>query len=162
MATHTREQFVFLAKLAEQAERYDGKDWDMIYKWYLTCIIAYILCTQSFNRSFKLNTEIVSNMKHVASMGTELSVEERNLLSVGYKTLSVFVVPLAHRHLHRAKEESRGNSDNVKLIREYRAKVEEELASICEDILKVLDEIWFQLHQLLILKFSIWRCKEII
>lgn len=30
MATHTREQFVFLAKLAEQAERYDGKDWDMI------------------------------------------------------------------------------------------------------------------------------------
>lgn len=24
MATHTREQYVFLAKLAEQAERYDG------------------------------------------------------------------------------------------------------------------------------------------
>ena len=26
MATHTREQYVFLAKLAEQAERYDGKN----------------------------------------------------------------------------------------------------------------------------------------
>lgn len=25
MSTHTREQYVFLAKLAEQAERYDGK-----------------------------------------------------------------------------------------------------------------------------------------
>ena len=32
MTTHTREQFVFLAKLAEQAERYDGtKGWDRIY-----------------------------------------------------------------------------------------------------------------------------------
>lgn len=28
MATHTREQYVFLAKLAEQAERYDGKTKD--------------------------------------------------------------------------------------------------------------------------------------
>lgn len=80
-------------------------------------------------------------MKHVASMGTELSVEERNLLSVGYKNI-VGVRRASWRIVTsiEQKEESRGNSDNVKLIREYRAKVEEELASICEDILKVLDE----------------------
>lgn len=30
MATHTREQFVFLAKLAEQAERYDGREYSCI------------------------------------------------------------------------------------------------------------------------------------
>ena len=84
---------------------------------------------------------MVSNMKEVARMGGELSVEERNLLSVGYKN-----VVGARRASWRIvtsieqKEESRGNSDNVKLIKEYRGKVEEELNSICEDILKVLDE----------------------
>lgn len=125
METHTREQYVFLAKLAEQAERYDGKN-----------LVVFKL----FNLiSFKL--EIVSNMKEVARMGSELSVEERNLLSVGYKNI-VGVRRASWRIVTsiEQKEEARGNADNVKLIREYREKVEEELNSICEDILKVLDE----------------------
>lgn len=90
---------------------------------------------------FHFHLEIVSNMKQVASMGTELSVEERNLLSVGYKNI-VGVRRASWRIVTsiEQKEENRGNSENVKLIREYRTKVEEELASICEDILKVLDE----------------------
>jgi len=46
------EDSVYLAKLAEQAERYE---------------------------------EMVENMKTVASEDQELSVEERNLLSVAYK-----------------------------------------------------------------------------
>lgn len=80
-------------------------------------------------------------MKEVARMGSELSVEERNLLSVGYKNI-VGVRRASWRIVTsiEQKEEGRGNSDNVKLIREYRTKVEEELNGICEDILKVLDD----------------------
>ena len=52
--SQTREDSVYLAKLAEQAERYE---------------------------------EMVENMKAVASSGQELSVEERNLLSVAYKNV---------------------------------------------------------------------------
>ncbi|MBA0759729.1 hypothetical protein Gotri_022567, partial [Gossypium trilobum] len=37
------------------------------------------------------------------------------------------------------KEESRGNEDHVSLIRDYRAKIESELSSICGGILKLLD-----------------------
>lgn len=126
MATHTREQYVFLAKLAEQAERYDGTPDGLRY---------------CHDNPFYSTLEIVSNMKEVARMGSELSVEERNLLSVGYKNI-VGVRRASWRIVTsiEQKEESRGNADNVKLIREYRGKVEEELNGICEDILKVLDE----------------------
>lgn len=104
----SREDSVYLAKLAEQAERYE---------------------------------EMVENMKAVASSGQELSVEERNLLSVAYKN-----VIGARRASWRIvssieqKEEVKGNEQQVALIREYRAKIEAELTKICEDILSVLTD----------------------
>ncbi|KAH7162734.1 14-3-3 domain-containing protein [Dactylonectria estremocensis] len=99
---------VYLAKLAEQAERYE---------------------------------EMVENMKIVASEDRDLTVEERNLLSVAYKN-----VIGARRASWRIvtsieqKEESKGNSSQVTLIKEYRQKIEAELAKICDDILEVLDQ----------------------
>lgn len=84
---------------------------------------------------------MVENMKNVASADQELSVEERNLLSVAYKN-----VIGARRASWRIvtsieqKEESKGNDSQVALIKEYRQKIEAELAKICEDILEVLDE----------------------
>lgn len=84
---------------------------------------------------------MVENMKSVASEDQELSVEERNLLSVAYKN-----VIGARRASWRIvtsieqKEESKGNSSQVTLIKEYRQKIEAELAKICEDILEVLDK----------------------
>ena len=105
--TQTREDSVYLAKLAEQAERYE---------------------------------EMVENMKRVASSNQELTVEERNLLSVAYKN-----VIGARRASWRIvssieqKEESKGNESQVNMIKVYREKIESELAQICEDILKVLD-----------------------
>jgi len=88
-----------------------------------------------------VNTEMVENMKLVAAEDTELTVEERNLLSVAYKN-----VIGARRASWRIvtsieqKEESKGNSTQVGLIKEYRQKIEAELAKICEDILEVLDK----------------------
>ncbi|XP_068653858.1 14-3-3-like protein D [Aristolochia californica] len=103
-----RENFVYIAKLAEQAERYD---------------------------------EMVDSMKKVARLDVELTVEERNLLSVGYKN-----VIGARRASWRIlcsieqKEETKGNEQNVKRIKEYRQKVESELSNICNDIMTVIDE----------------------
>ncbi|CAI4337746.1 BDN_1c_G0009530.mRNA.1.CDS.1 [Saccharomyces cerevisiae] len=106
--SQTREDSVYLAKLAEQAERYE---------------------------------EMVENMKAVASSGQELSVEERNLLSVAYKN-----VIGARRASWRIvssieqKEESKEKSEHqVELIRSYRSKIETELTKISDDILSVLD-----------------------
>jgi len=106
--TDAREENVYMAKLAEQAERYD---------------------------------EMVEAMKKVACLDVELTVEERNLLSVAYKN-----VIGARRASWRIissieqKEENKGNEHHVARIKEYRTKVEQELAHICNDILSVLDE----------------------
>ncbi|XP_039055492.1 14-3-3-like protein [Hibiscus syriacus] len=108
-APSSREDFVYMAKLAEQAERYD---------------------------------EMVDFMEKVSlsADNEDLSVEERNLLSVAYKN-----VIGARRASWRIvssieqKEESRGNEDHVDAIRDYRAKIESELSSICDGILKLLD-----------------------
>jgi 14-3-3 protein epsilon len=95
----------------------------------------------TFARHTDIKTEMVENMKSVASEDQELSVEERNLLSVAYKN-----VIGARRASWRIvtsieqKEESKGNSTQVTLIKEYRQKIEAELAKICEDILEVLDK----------------------
>ncbi len=88
-----------------------------------------------------LPAEMVENMKRVASSDQELTVEERNLLSVAYKN-----VIGARRASWRIvssieqKEESKGNEVQVKMIKGYREKIESELAKICEDILDVLDK----------------------
>ncbi|KAK8952546.1 hypothetical protein KSP39_PZI003459 [Platanthera zijinensis] len=105
----TREENVYLAKLAEQAERYE---------------------------------EMVEFTEKVAAATDkeELTVEERNLLSVAYKN-----VIGARRASWRIvssieqKEESRGNEDHVAAIKEYRGKIETELDGICKGILKLLD-----------------------
>jgi len=106
--SETRENLVYAAKLAEQAERFD---------------------------------EMSLNMKAVADLKSELSVEERNLLSVAFKN-----VIGARRASWRIissieqKEESKDKADHVKLIKEYRAKIEKELDDTCADILSVLDK----------------------
>merc|ERR1711976_1025757 len=85
--------------------------------------------------------EMVDAMKAVAGLDLELTVEERNLLSVAYKN-----VIGARRASWRIissieqKEESKGNDKNVATIKEYRTKVEKELEDICKDILEVLDK----------------------
>ncbi|MCO5564580.1 hypothetical protein L7F22_018244 [Adiantum nelumboides] len=110
MGEASREECAFLAKLAEQAERYE---------------------------------EMVEFMEKLAKSGVkgdDLTVEERNLLSVAYKN-----VIGARRASWRIissieqKEEGKGNEDHVSNIKDYRGKVEAELSKICGDILSLLD-----------------------
>ncbi|CAK9148993.1 unnamed protein product [Ilex paraguariensis] len=106
----TRDQYVYMAKLAEQAERYE---------------------------------EMVKFMEKLVIGSTpaaELTVEERNLLSVAYKNV-IGSLRAAWRIVSsiEQKEESRKNEDHVVLVKDYRSKVESELSEVCAGILKLLD-----------------------
>ncbi len=82
--------------------------------------------------------QMVEAMKAVAKMDVELTVEERNLLSVAYK--NVIGARRASSRIISSieqKEENKGNEQHVSKIKEYRGKVESELSSICNDILTI-------------------------
>ncbi|GJV51348.1 14-3-3-like protein GF14 iota [Tanacetum coccineum] len=84
---------------------------------------------------------MVESMKNVAKLDVELTVEERNLLSVGYK--NVIGARRASWRIMSSieqKEESKGNENYVNLIKGYRKKVEDELSKICSDILDIIDK----------------------
>ncbi len=143
--TANREDSVYLAKLAEQAERYEGESFlshlsSSVYQ-SLVSLENYSFPHRVENTDIPRKTEMVENMKTVASSDQELTVEERNLLSVAYKN-----VIGARRASWRIvssieqKEESKGNEAQVAMIKGYREKIEAELAKICEDILQVLDK----------------------
>merc|ERR1712154_365289 len=72
--------------------------------------------------------------------GQELSVEERNLLSVAYKN-AVGSRRAAWRIITSVeqKEKSKGNEEQAKFAKEYCLKVEVELQKICDTILGLLD-----------------------
>jgi 14-3-3 protein epsilon len=79
---------------------------------------------------------MVDHMKAVAQQPQELSVEERNLLSVAYKN-----VIGSRRASWRviSSIEQKGEQDRLPLIQQYKAKIEEELQEICNDILSIID-----------------------
>jgi len=97
-----RDSLVYMAKLAEQAERFD---------------------------------EMVDHMKAVAQQPQELSVEERNLLSVAYKN-----VIGSRRASWRviSSIEQKCDPEKLPLIQTYKRKIETELEEICSDILEII------------------------
>ncbi|XP_015692411.1 14-3-3-like protein GF14-G [Oryza brachyantha] len=103
-----REELVYMAKLAEQTERYD---------------------------------EMVEAMNSVAKLDEALTVEERNLLSVGYKNL-IGAKRASMRVLGsiEMKEETNGKEFHARQAAEYRHKVEAELDKICCDVIDIIDK----------------------
>lgn len=112
MADKSREELVFQAKLAEQAERYE---------------------------------DMVISMKKVAMLKEkELTVEERNLLSVAYKNV-IGAKRASWRVLHsiEMRESDKAPSESEvfnkhQAVVEYKAKVEEELEKVCQDVLDLI------------------------
>merc|ERR1711953_560714 len=84
--------------------------------------------------------EMADHMEEVGKQPDELSVEERNLLSVAYKN-AVGSRRAAWRIITSVeqKEKSKGNDTNAGYAKEYCAKVETELQKICDTILGLLD-----------------------
>merc|ERR1712232_1039657 len=84
--------------------------------------------------------EMANHMENVGKSPDELSVEERNLLSVAYKN-AVGSRRAAWRIITSVeqKEKSKGNEQQATWAKEYCKKVEEELDKICKAILNLLD-----------------------
>ena len=78
---------------------------------------------------------MVNHMKAVARQPQELTVEERNLLSVAYKN-----VIGSRRASWRviSSIEQKGDTDKIPLIASYKKKIETELEEICSDILDII------------------------
>ncbi|KAL8569838.1 hypothetical protein ACOMHN_038531 [Nucella lapillus] len=108
-----REEFVYMAKLAEQAERYD---------------------------------EMVESMKNVATGDVEMTVEERNLLSVAYKNVigarraSWRILSSLEQKDDKEKGDEGKKDDKRQVSKEYRCQIEKELQNICTDVLTILDK----------------------
>jgi len=108
MGSQSRENNVSLAKVSEQAERYE---------------------------------DMVKFMKSVAEDDDELNVEERNLLSVGYKNV-IGTRRASWRVINgiEQREAEKGNDAHLALVKEYRGSIEKELKEICEEVLAMIDQ----------------------
>lgn len=80
--------------------------------------------------------EMVSDMKEVARQPQELTVEERNLLSVAYKN-----VIGSRRASWRVitSIEQKADAEKLSIIKDYKTKLETELEDICSDILGIIE-----------------------
>ncbi|KAK6114341.1 14-3-3-like protein 1 domain protein [Brugia pahangi] len=82
--------------------------------------------------------DMAQSMKRVTELGTELTNEERNLLSVAYKN-AVGARRLSWRVLSSIEQKTEG-LEKQQMVKEYREKVEKELRDICQDVLNLLDK----------------------
>lgn len=102
-----KDDIVYQAKLAEQAERYD---------------------------------EMVQAMKKVAEMGVQLSIEERNLLSVAYKNV-IGARRSAWRIISSIEQkeiDKNATEERRTLIKTYREMIESGIINLCQEIIDVV------------------------
>jgi 14-3-3 protein epsilon len=85
--------------------------------------------------------DMVEAIKKLAKTGTELTSEERSLVAVAYKEVMSSrraawrcVVKMEH------KEETLGGEQHLAVLRTYRAKLEQEMANVCGDLLVLIDK----------------------
>ena len=82
------------------------------------------------------------SMKRIVRLKTELSVEERNLLSVAYKNL-IGGRRASWRTVNTMEEKEAGlgektNKKRLDVIQRYRKVIEKEMTEICTDVLQLL------------------------
>ena len=152
-----------MARLCEQAERYDGKELPFTCKNgqadNLLEMVTYMKVSPPAVAQLRIANIDTCNRKLPTyvlprygtrfdiiiltfdQLGGELTVDERNLLSVAYKNV-VGTRRASWRIISsiEQKEESKGSEKHVGTIREYRQKIETELEKVCQDVLDVLDE----------------------
>ncbi len=87
-------------------------------------------------------------MKQVVKFGGELSVEERNLLSMAYKNVIVtrraswrVLSSFEARELESTSSTGQQPSLRLGKLHEYKQKIESEMLVICNEILKLLEEL---------------------
>lgn len=73
-------------------------------------------------------------MKKVTEANSELSNEERNLLSVAYKNV-VGARRSSWRVISSIEQKTEGSERKQQMAKEYREKIEKELKDICQEVL---------------------------
>jgi 14-3-3 protein beta/theta/zeta len=73
-------------------------------------------------------------MKKVAKSNSELTNEERNLLSVAYKNL-IGARRSSWRIISSIEQKAEGSERKQQIAKEYREKIEMELKDICHEVL---------------------------
>ena len=104
--SYSRDEYVYLAKLYERAERF---------------------------------SEMVSHIISFVKLDSNLSLEERNILSAGFK--NVISSKRASWRLMNSEEkkEEKKNSQNLAYSKEIKSRIEDEMRDICDSIQSVLD-----------------------
>ncbi|XP_037656177.1 14-3-3 protein zeta/delta-like [Choloepus didactylus] len=82
--------------------------------------------------------DMAACMKSVTEQAAELSNEERNLLSVAYK--SVVGARRSSWRVISSIEQKMEGAEKKEMAREYREKIETELKDICNDVLSLLEK----------------------
>ena len=83
--------------------------------------------------------DMLEAMNKVVQANADLSVEERNLLSVAYKN-TIGSRRTAWRALNSIeKKEEQKQSKNLHLLKGYKSKIEGELNRYCNEILNLID-----------------------
>ncbi|XP_031677127.1 14-3-3 protein beta/alpha-A-like [Oncorhynchus kisutch] len=83
--------------------------------------------------------DMAASMKAVTEEGTQLSNEERNLLSVAYKNV-VGARRSSWRVVSSIEQKTEGSEKKQAMAKEYREKIEKELKEICNDVLGLLNQ----------------------
>uniref|UniRef100_UPI00358EF9F2 14-3-3 protein beta/alpha-1-like n=1 Tax=Myxine glutinosa TaxID=7769 RepID=UPI00358EF9F2 len=83
--------------------------------------------------------DMAKAMKAVTEQGANLSNEERNLLSVAYKNV-VGARRSAWRVISSIEQKSESSELRLSMTQKYRERVEEELKTICWDVLTLLED----------------------
>ncbi len=73
-------------------------------------------------------------MKKVTESNSELTNEERNLLSVAYKNV-VGARRSSWRVISSIEQKTEGSERKQQMAKEYREKIEKELKDICQEVL---------------------------
>jgi 14-3-3 protein beta/theta/zeta len=94
-------------------------------------------------------------MKKVTEANSELSNEERNLLSVAYKNV-VGARRSSWRVISSIEQKTEGSERKQQMAKEYREKIEKELKDICQEVLVNIIEKLFVSNTNLLRSFRIY------
>jgi len=83
--------------------------------------------------------DMANAMKKVTESNSELTNEERNLLSVAYKNV-VGARRSSWRVISSIEQKTEGSERKQQMAKEYREKIEKELKDICQEVLNLLDK----------------------
>ncbi len=90
-------------------------------------------------------------MKKVTESNSELTNEERNLLSVAYKNV-VGARRSSWRVISSIEQKTEGSERKQQMAKEYREKIEKELKDICQEVLVNITKKFFLINFLIFIR----------